>query len=504
MTWGAIGGAAVATVGGALLSKGGSSQSGTQTQTTQQVLDPRIQQMLFGDGTGTGAGQGLLSQYQGYLNQPQGAGTAAYGQQAQDFLKNNAGGITGQLQGAATGLLGGGISAPQSQAAQAQGAQAQMAPQMQAAQSNGNNGRAGILWNAGETANAASVNAPPQNNTDLTGAYNKFVNGDAGANPYLTGALQAGVDATNAGYNKNVNTLTDQLQRNVLPGIRSNSVLAGQYGGTRQGIAEGNAIGDFTRQLNDNNAQLAATNSANTTGAQAQAFNQGQDRALAATQGLGAQQYGVAGQNAAMQQAANMQTSAQKQQANLQNQMTGNQTAQFDATQSQQNNQFNAGLLQQAAQANQGATQQNNQFNAGLQQQTGQYNAGLQQQTGLANQTSQLQTNGLNSNNTLGGMAGLSGLLASQYGAAQGQDNYGINRAGQVNGLLAPYLSANGGSTSSAPLYQNQGANILGGATAGLGLFNGLKGASSGSYGGFLNNNSGLNMSPSDLYSIFG
>ena len=401
--------AGIVTAGSAAYSASQSGkQSGTQTQTSQQQLDPRIQSMLFGDGTD--ANKGLLAQYQGYLGQQPGVGTQTYGNVAQNFLQGQSGGITNQLQSAASGLLGGQITAPT----------------YNAAQSAGNGGRADILWNSG-----AKVDAPAQNSIDLTGSYNKFINGDAGANPYLTNALQAGVDATNAGYNKNVSTLTDQLQRSVLPGIRSNAVLAGQYGGSRQGIAEGNAIGDYTKQLNENNAQLAATNSANTIGAQAQSFNQGQDRALAATQGLGAQQYGVASQNAGNQQ-----------QANLQNQTIGNNTTQFDSTQRQQNNQFNAGLAQQQIQSNQGAM---------------------------------LNTNALNSNNNLGGIAALSGLLGSQYGVAQNQDNAGINRAGQVNGLLAPYLGANGSTVNSAPLYSNTGANILGGATAGLGLYNGIK-----------------------------
>lgn len=50
MTWGAIGGAAVSMVGGALLGGEGSSQ----TQSTQQTLDPRMEDAIYGTG-------GLLS-----------------------------------------------------------------------------------------------------------------------------------------------------------------------------------------------------------------------------------------------------------------------------------------------------------------------------------------------------------------------------------------------------------------------------------------------------------
>ena len=125
------------------------------------------------------------------------------------------------------------------------------------------------------------------------------------ANPYLTNALQAGVDMTNASFQKNAGYAKDALD-SALTGIRGNSVLAGQYGSSRQGVAEGSALKSYTDQLNNSSLQLGLANSANTTGAQAQAFNQGQDRSLAATQGLSAQQYGVAGQNAGYTQQARL------------------------------------------------------------------------------------------------------------------------------------------------------------------------------------------------------
>ena len=434
MTWGAIGGVAVATVGGALLGGGGGGGGGgSQTQTTQQQLDPRIGAMLFGDGTD--ANKGLLSQYQGYLNQPQGAGTSAYQQHAQDYLKNTAPGVVNQLQNSAAGLLTSNISAPQSQGA---------SPQSQ--------GPGSPALSLGGYSSGTNVNAPAQNNLDLSGAYDKVINGNAGANPYLTQALQSGVDQTQTAYDRNQINLTNNLQRNVLPGIRSNAVLAGQYGGTRQGIAEGNALSDYTNQLSSSNLALAQANSANTTGAQAQAFNQGQDRSLTALQGLSGQQYGVASQNASMGQQNNL----------------------FNAGQQQQNNQFNANQRQQG----QNLLQQNNQFNATQQQQNNQFNA-----------NQQANTNALNSNNQLSGLAAQSGLLSSLYGIGQNQDNAGINRANQVNGLLAPYLSANGSVVNTSPLYSNTGANILGGATAGLGLYNGLK--NSGMFGNTFTGGSG-------------
>lgn len=376
---GAIGGAVGGLLGG---SKGGATQSGTATTTNQQKLDPRIDGMLFGS---NGQG-GLLSQYQSYLNQPQSQPLQQYGQAAGDYLNNYGGADMGAIRGAATGLMHGN-SAPQAAAT--------------------------------PLATGNMVQAPSQNNVDLSSAYDHMINGNAGANPYLTNSLQSAVNMTNASFQKNQTDLTNNLTRNILPSLRSNSVLAGQYGGSRQGIAEGNALSDFTNQLTNSNLQLGLANSANTTGQQANAFNQGQDRALSAMQGLGAQQYATAFQN-----------------ANTKNQ------AEF-------------------------------------------MNVGNAQQSNLANQQAQLQTNAQNNGAALGGAGLLGGLSGSAYGTATNNQNYGINRASQVNGLIAPFLGATGTSTTSQPLYQNTSGNVLGGAMLGgqlSGLLGSLSGGSSSLY----------------------
>lgn len=62
----------------------------------------------------------------------------------------------------------------------------------------------------------------------------------ANSNPYLQGAM-----------NSIQSQVTQNLQRNVLPQLGRNSVATGGYGGSRQGIAEGLAMGD---------AATAATN----------------------------------------------------------------------------------------------------------------------------------------------------------------------------------------------------------------------------------------------------
>lgn len=66
-------------------------------------------------------------------------------------------------------------------------------------------------------------------------------------NPYIT--QQAQQLQTNA---------TNNLQRNIMPGINSGAIAAGGFGGSRQGIAQGLAIGETNRGVADAQANLYA------------------------------------------------------------------------------------------------------------------------------------------------------------------------------------------------------------------------------------------------------
>ena len=369
-------------------SGGGSQQSGTQTVTNRQEMDPHVSNMLFGqDGN-----QGLLNQYQGMLGRPQNAGIAQFGQSADNYAGRFGAYDMEQQRDAANRLMAGNTAAPGMQAGQA---------------------------------GAAQVNAPAQNKMDLTGSYSSLIDGPPGANPYLTGAIGKGINQSNNAFGAMQRDSTKNLMENVMPSIRSNSVLSGQYGGSRQGIAEGRALDSFSTEQQRAMSQFGQNNTDAAVSAQAGAYDADRNRQLAATQGLGAQQYGVASQNASMQQ--------------------------------------------QAAQANADRTQGANQANLGA----------------------QLSTNSLNSANTQAGINGVGGILSNATGQAQNQDGYALHQAQGVNSLLSPYLGqVPGSSTSSQPLYQNTAGNILGGATAGVGLAQRLGGllggggvASSGTYG---------------------
>ncbi len=72
-----------------------------------------------------------------------------------------------------------------------------------------------------------------------------------------------------------VTNMNNNLQRNVLPAIRSGSVANGSFGGSRQGIAEGLAIGENNRAIGDTlagmnmNAYESGMNRANSASARA-------------------------------------------------------------------------------------------------------------------------------------------------------------------------------------------------------------------------------------------
>lgn len=392
----AIVGGGSALLGAYSANKSNKAQAAMQEKAMQG--DPRKNAMLFGE-----SGQpGLLSKYQGMMDTPQNAQLQNFGQANLNYLSTAPDNLAG-IQNAGAQLING-QNAPQAQAAQAQAASVG-AP----------------AWAKGNM-----VNAPAQNNMNLSGSYDSFINGDRGGNTRLTSAIHGGINQSKNMFDQMQSQATDHLQKNVLSGIRSNSVLSGQYGGSRQGIAEGNAIGDFAEAQQQAINQFGQNNTNAAVGAQAQAYETDSNRALAATQGLGAQQYGVAQQDAATKNAAEF--------------------------------------------MNVGQVMQNNQTNAAMQQQANMANAGYNQQTNLANMGAQQNQNQLNQAGKIAGAGLLSGQMGQAYQIGTNQDNYALNRAQQVNGLLSPYLS-NNPAQQTAPQSSVAGS-ALGGAAAGLGLYN--------------------------------
>jgi hypothetical protein len=395
-------------------------------------LDPAMHGMLYGFTDSTGAQHpGLANSTYNMQWTPQNAGLAQFGNDANSYLGSGAPlGLLGHSLNTANGMLGWSQQTPTMNAAS-----------MQAAGMNAAQG------------NAAQINAPNQNGINLAPTYQNMLSGASGNNPYLRGQIQQGIDQANDAYNNSMTNATRNLTQNVLPGINSGAVAAGGYGGSRQGIAQGNAIGQYGTALAQAGAQMGMNNQDAAANAQANTYMQGQSNALSALNNLSNQQYGVASQNASLQQGMNL--------ANLQNQQQANAT------------------------------------NAGFQQQAGLTNAQLTQQAAQSNQQSNLSTNALNSSNALGAMSQIGSLTGQIYNYGSTQNAYPFWQQQQVTNMLSPFTGLGGSVSQTTPYFTNPVGNAVGGATAGLGLYNAYKNATGSS------NSSGFNPSYQSAYSGF-
>jgi hypothetical protein len=374
---------AAGTVYGAV--NGGASQVGNATTTTQQIMDPRMDPYVYGQ-------NGLLPRAMAQLDKPQASGLVDFGNGMNNWLGTAGVNTLGGATNAANKLMTSNIDAPTMNAASVGNV-----PGMTAAQ----------------------VNAPGQNNVNLQPAYQDMIYGGAGNNPYLTGGIQKGINQSTNAFN---NYLTDASRstQDLLGNIRGGAIVNGAMGSSRQGIAEGRAIGDFTQNIGRAMTQFGQNNTDAAVAAQAGAYDADRNRALSAMSGLSGNQYGVASQNASMQQQAN--------QTNYQ---------------------------------------------GGLQ--TALTNAGFQQQANANNQSSLLTTNQLNSANQLAGINSNRALLDAAYTYGTNQDGYDLNRLGKVSGLVQPYTGLNGTTQTNQPLYQNRAGNVVAAATGAAGIYNATK-----------------------------
>jgi len=370
-------GAGAAVYGAAKSGKGGSSQ-----QSTQQQIDPTLQALLYGTSANpSGLAQSVAAQAQ----QGQSGGLKNFGQGIDSYLGNWGADTFNRSQQNAQRLQESVNAAPQ--AANTQGV------------------------------NVSLLGLPSQSgsaNIDLSQGYKRFIDGDPGNNPYLNQALAAGSNQSRQAFNQLQQDSTRNLQENVLPGIRSGAIAAGGFGGSRQGIAEGKALGDFGRAQQNALGQYSAADAVANTGARANAYESGQNRSLSALQGLSGQDL-------------------------------------------------------QARLANQNAFQ-----NAET------TNAGLRQGVNLANLQSQLSTIGQNDARNIAGVGLSSGLLGQAAAYGTNAQNADWNKLLQGTGALGGLAGYGGSSNSSSPMYSNTFGNLVGGASAGLGLYNQFKSSNSG------------------------
>lgn len=262
-------------------SGGGGGGGGNATTTQTNKIDPQLAALLYGSNN-----NGLLNQINTAATAPRSPGMARFGTAADNYMGNNGAMELNGMSQAADKLMDGSIAAPTAQA-----------------------GYSG----------AAQVQAPSQNNLNLSPAYANMIYGNAGANPYLTGAIQHGIDQANTGYTNLTTNATRNLVNNILPSLRAGAVTANGYGGSRQQIAEGNAVGDFSNAMAQAAGQVGQNNADAAVSAQSNAFNQGQDRSLNALTNLSGQQYGTADLNANLQEQTAISNAQMQEQTNLAN-----------------------------------------------------------------------------------------------------------------------------------------------------------------------------------------
>lgn len=216
--------------------------------------------------------------------------------------------------------------------------------------------------------------------------------------------------------------MTRNLNENVMPGIRSEALASGQYGGSRQGIAEGLAASRMNQDL-----APALTN------LYGGAYENAQQRMFGTANGLNDQAFNNAQMNANRQFGANQQNVANNlnsQQFNVGNNLD---SQKFNANNALNTQQFNANLgLQNNAQA---MTQQTNNLNNRLQ--------------------------GLNA------MGALNSMQDNNFGQYMNATQIPQNLNWQNLGNYNQMITGMGGGTQSQTNYKNPAAGALGGAATG-------------------------------------
>lgn len=257
-------------------------------------------------------------------------------------------------------------------------------------------------------------------------------------NPYISQqASQLQTDATN------------NLQRRILPGINQGSIASGGFGGSRQGIAQGLAIGETNRGVADAQNNLYSN-----------AYNTDQQ---------------IQQQQAAL--------AAQERMASMQNQTSrdlgfGSQTlqrdlgmGQLDLGRTQASNQYSLGQ----GQLDLGRAQAGNQYNLGL----GQLGLGAQQadQNFYTSQRGQdLQGLSLGASLAGQGNTGLSNQGQQLYNVGQTQQQAPWQNIQNYANLLSPFSGLNQTNTQSQPGGSTLG-NIAGGALTAAQLWQLLNGS---------------------------
>ena len=288
-------------------------------------------------------------------------------------------------------------------------------------------GTAGALTHAAAAYSPERIAAASAGPAALTGAIgydatdaNAAMANMANINQYMNPYTQQVIDASMADLEK--------ARQSAAQKIGQQAQAAKAFGGSRQAVAESLTNQQYAEQAGKTISQLRA---------------QGFDTAANLMQQDLARQQQAALQNAAQRTAAAQFGAGAMNQAALSNQAALNQMAQY-----------NAGNLQAANLANQAAGLQGAQFRLGAANQLG--------ALGQAQTASDLQS----AQNFMNLGTARQQFAQQQMDAAR---NLGLERLGIMQGALG-LQPANLGGTTTSPVYQNTGANVLGGALGGASL----------------------------------
>lgn len=221
----------------------------------------------------------------------------------------------------------------------------------------------------------------------------------------------------------------ENFNEQVMPGIRSGAILAGGYGGSRQGVAEGLAAKGLLQSMGDMSSNMYNN-----------AFNTAQSNMYGTSNNMA----GLGLSNA--QGNAGRDLSAQTTNAS-------NQLAQ---------QQFNANMLQQANLFNAGNAFDQQKFNANL---------GLQNNTqGAANAAQMLGNRQAAANLLQSGIQMQDQNLQQQMGLLQQPNDYNWNNLNRYASIVQPGSGIGSQSTSSANQSVSPLSGLAGGAAMGAGL----------------------------------
>lgn len=92
-------------------------------------------------------------------------------------------------------------------------------------------------------------------NPNVQNSMNQFLGGNIDTNG-IDAMQQAATNRAMVGYGDAVQDAGNMFTQQIAPAIRSGAILSGQYGGSRQGVAEGVASGQIGQQLSRNARDL--------------------------------------------------------------------------------------------------------------------------------------------------------------------------------------------------------------------------------------------------------